>query len=145
MSLFHKDSALEERLKKIKDELSLVNKDIRTLSDVVKHPDESVGLPRLKSVALRKARESVKSSFAAPAQTIEAKPVERAVVPVQVQDRPLTQKPVLRDDKFRDYLSSSFDTAKPMRQERRVQRNKAITMLVAALALLFWILYSILK
>ncbi len=127
MSLFRKDSVLENKLKRVKEELSMVNKDIRSLSDVVRNPDRDVSLPRLKSVEMRRLEglADVPGAAAGPDESLSG-----------------SQRAGQRDEKFRDYLSAGFESTKPLRQERRVQRNKAIVMMVAALLLLFWFIYS---
>jgi hypothetical protein len=45
------------------------------------------------------------------------------------------------DDRFALYLSGSLQSARPLKHERRIQRNKAILMLLVVLLLLFWVLY----
>jgi hypothetical protein len=45
------------------------------------------------------------------------------------------------DDRLVEYLSASFETARPLRVERHIQRNKAIAMSVLALIALFWVLW----
>jgi hypothetical protein len=45
------------------------------------------------------------------------------------------------DKRFADYLSSSFQSVRPLRHERRIQRNKAIVMAVLALLMLYWVLH----
>ena len=45
-----------------------------------------------------------------------------------------------RDERFADYLASSFQSVRPLRHERRIQRNKAIVMAVFVLFLLLWLL-----
>lgn len=142
MGIFKRDSALENRLKKIREELSLINKDIRSLSDVAKNPEKVAHLPRLKSVEPRKTPESKADPEAPPRSAVHT--TEPPSLAPKEADKQATQKAVLRDEKFRDYLSSSFESIKPLRQERRVQRNKAIIMMVFVLILLFWILYGLL-
>ncbi len=45
-------------------------------------------------------------------------------------------------DKFADYfMAGHFASLRPMRSERRVLRNKAIIMSIAAIIVLIWILY----
>lgn len=46
----------------------------------------------------------------------------------------------MRDDRFKDYLASSFEAGSDLRYERTVQRNKAIVVGVVALGVLVWLL-----
>ena len=48
-----------------------------------------------------------------------------------------------KEERFLEYLSSSFNSGRPLRQERRLQRNKAMLMLIKVLFILFIVLYSI--
>lgn len=43
--------------------------------------------------------------------------------------------------RFADYFSSNLQPSKPLRHERRIQRNKAIVMSLFVLMVLFWIVY----
>jgi hypothetical protein len=45
------------------------------------------------------------------------------------------------DERFADYLASSFQAARPLRQERAIQRNKAIVMAIVVVILFLWALY----
>lgn len=49
----------------------------------------------------------------------------------------------VRDDRFANYLASSFQTMHPLKQERRIQRNKAIVMVVVVTVLLVWVVWLI--
>jgi hypothetical protein len=48
-----------------------------------------------------------------------------------------------RDSKFADFLSSSLEPVRPLRRERRIQRNKVIVMTVFVLLVLFWVLHRL--
>ena len=45
--------------------------------------------------------------------------------------------PPADDGRFANYLSTSFQPARPLRHERRIQRNKAIVMAVFVLLVLY--------
>lgn len=45
----------------------------------------------------------------------------------------------LRDERFADYLATSFYSVGPLRHERHTQRNKAIVLAVLALIVLVWL------
>ena len=55
---------------------------------------------------------------------------------------PESTQPV-RDDRFANYLASSFQTMHPLKQERRIQRNKAIFMIVVVDILLIWVVWLV--
>ena len=45
----------------------------------------------------------------------------------------------MRDERFTDYLASSFEAGSDLRYERKVQRNKAILLAVVVLVVLIWV------
>ena len=47
----------------------------------------------------------------------------------------------IRNDRFADFLTSGLQGVGPLRHERRLQRNKAVFMLVCAFLFLFWVVY----
>jgi len=49
-------------------------------------------------------------------------------------------RPSLRDERFAEYLASNVRTGRPLRHEKRLQRNKAIFMAVFVGLILLWIL-----
>ena len=49
----------------------------------------------------------------------------------------------LHGERFSDYLSTSFQPARPLTGQRSVQRNKAIAMLIVAVILLAWLICRI--
>lgn len=133
---------LDGRLKKIRKELSLIDDDLKSLS---KSATVAAGLrgprPKLKSRELREQEEAI------------ARPVSRAAagIPKGAAVGKLSQKveppkqdgkaPAGGDERFLEYLSTSFNSGLPLRQERKLQRNKAIVMLVVVLFFLFLVLY----
>jgi hypothetical protein len=46
----------------------------------------------------------------------------------------------VRDERFSDYLASSFEAGGPLRYERRIQRNKAVVLAIIVLIVLAWLL-----
>ena len=46
----------------------------------------------------------------------------------------------VRDDRFSDYLASSFAAGGALRYERRIQRNKAVLLAVVVVAALVWVI-----
>ena len=154
-----KPSALDKRIQRIREEADRVDHDLRLLSKFIEKPKRSVDFSRLKSATLEPPREppAVATRRGAPAPgraplapLPSAGPAPAAVSPTAaVEQRPESRggyhsgKAKTSDERFADYLASSFQAARPLRQERRIQRNKAIIMLVVVILLSFWILYRV--
>lgn len=51
----------------------------------------------------------------------------------------------INDDRFARYFSNSFEHTRPLRHERKVQRNRAILMSVFVLALLIWTVFRLFR
>ena len=149
MSPRHK--ALKRRLREIRRELSALNQDVRALER---------GKPRV-SVPRAEPRRAQAAGVAAgpearPGQVRLERPevrepelpddmgVSSADRPEDVSQREEQERAVkargeyLRDDRFADYLASSFHAVRPLRHERRLQRNKAILLTVVVLAIVVW-------
>jgi hypothetical protein len=45
----------------------------------------------------------------------------------------------VRDDRFSDYLASSFEAGGPLRYERRIQRNKAVVLAIVVVVVVVWL------
>ncbi len=140
-----RDSTLESRLKKIRKELSLIDKDLKNLTDAASGPAPGGSMPRIKSKELREREERRRATDA---RQPSVGGVDRSAKPA----KPAKRKPVLQpqgtaqtdsDGRFVEYLSSSFGSGEPLGQERRIQRNKAILMLVIVLFILFLVLYRL--
>jgi len=162
-----KSSALDKRIQKIQEQMDNVDHDLRILSKFVEKPSRPMNLSKLKSVAVSPAAEpvpAVMTRIASPLPARRAAPVSRpvssppplsrgpapATAPVAVPDPKLDARGGYRpanayDERFADYLASSFQGARPLRQERRIQRNKAIAMIVVVVFLLFWALCRFLQ
>jgi len=50
----------------------------------------------------------------------------------------------MRDERFSDYLASSFAAGGALRYERRIQRNKAVLLAVVVIAVLVWVVRRLL-
>jgi len=113
--VFKKKPTLHRRMRKVSRELDEVHDSIRELSEVV----EDGGV----KVSLRAERAPISTSS------------RNADAAVKEMGRRI------RDERFSDYLSSSFKPSRPLKHERRVQRNKAVVMLCCVLIVLFWVVY----
>lgn len=117
--LFKKESSLDKRLKHIEKELSSINGNMRTLSESAR------------GVSAKVARNPGAGRVA---RDTDGK-----------EDRHATKKRVavassgVRGERFAEYLASGFEAARPLRRERRIQRNKAVMMIISVLLMLFWV------
>jgi hypothetical protein len=152
-----KNLRLQEKLDAIQREIARVEGDIKGISSAVDAPDQDEALRRLKQVrgiaptplvptskpfATGSARQDA-DEF--PERQPGSTPVYRGAA--GVPDGGLTE-PVPRtvsDQRFTTYFGSSgLHSVRPLRQERRVQRNKAIFMLCIAGLVIFLVLKMIL-
>ncbi len=168
-----KQSAIERRLKELKKESELVRGDIKTLTKAIRNPDDLPSmLPKLKTVrdaepAVRppSRRDPVRARPEAPAPmpTPDGEEdlftaVPRGGEPGKIQvpgavpygmPPPVAEaarKPAAKDDRFANYFSSgNFLGAKPLRQEKNVQRNKAIFMMIIVVIVTFSVYHLLFK
>ena len=161
-----KPAALEARLQKIQEEMDQVNHDLRALTKFVEKPGRSVDPSRFKAAAMEKRGAAPpvagQRSMGAPAGRLPAPQAPRpASTPLQPSAGPLPAAPLeseqkadargprgsakAYDERFADYLASSFQASRPLREERRILRNKVIVMAVFVIALLILALYRFFK
>ena len=122
---FDKQSDLDKRIRKIRKELSSIDSNLKSLSRKPPAPisgDRPAGEPGRPAAGPRGAFEA--QGFQGSGDEIRAKPGVNT-----------------RDERFAEYLANSFQTVRPLRRERRLQRNKAIVISVFVLILLALILY----
>ena len=159
-SIFRKKSPADRRMKALKKELSLLDSSIRTLSKDV----EKKGIPP----ELRRLREEVDyqsqvmgTPWAADSPdddsqvgasghvkraTKTGKNTRKAAVARVEEERVIRQRGKdIRDERFTDYLSGTFQSAQPLRQERGVQRNRAIVTAIIAVLGLIWLWHTFLS
>ncbi len=156
-----KKSLLEERIRQLEKEASLVRSDMRALSKVITRPEEAGGLPRLKSrerpAPVKPASRpdpvaSARAARAAETLTPHAEPGgifdwhlrkegrDRAAAAPAAPPAPPETAPAVRrhrvegDERFASYFASGgFLGAKPMKQEKNFQRNRALFMIVVVI------------
>jgi len=128
-----KRSPLAKRIKALNRELAAVDSDLKALSK-----------GRAKDSRRTPARggRAEESAGARPPHPPEGPDgAGQAETPDSVEEEVRRIGSRIRDKRFADYLSTSFQTVRPLRHERRIQRNKAILMAVLAALALFWVLY----
>ncbi len=162
-----KHSLVERRLKELEKEASLVKGDIKTLSKAIKKPDGSDVLSRLRSgrapaaaipAPMRRdpAAGATVARPAAPHDDAPLAPPAPASMPEKLAsllppmhpapETELKNKSVIKDERFASYFSSgSFMEARPLRQEKNVQRNKAIFMIVLVIIAAFTVFQLIFR
>ena len=144
--------ALRQRLKDVQKELSAVRSDIRSLEkgkpvhraapdpDSVKraslssldYPVPGIGAP------LEEPKDHVETLLAAEKNQPRPPPDEGRMAQ---EDRVVKERAErVRDERFSDYLASSFEADGPLRYERRVQRNKAVVLAIIVLVVLGWLI-----
>lgn len=147
MCAARKKSPLENRLRELEKEADIIRQDMKVLSRAMKKPDQLAALPRLKShriappprqiphVAPPAVPSPERPAAAPPGDLFPESPVasppprELPTVGETASERPRSH--MSRDERFRNYFGhGSFLPARPLKQERRVQRNKAIFVLV---------------
>lgn len=144
-----KNQRLQERLSAIQHELSRVEGDIRTVSKAVEDPDREKALRRLKQLSVEAEREAALEARvvqageppAARAEFLEKEPPAGGLAGENGAGRDvLVPKPPV-DQRFAQYfVTGGLHSVRPLRQERRVQRNKAIIMAVIAAVVLYGVI-----
>ena len=131
-----KSSILEKRIKKIRRELSSVNSNIRSLSKQQAAPsdDENLYEAEVPAPAPRRVQ---KREAAASAQKPEG---EKVGPQEEVRLEDLRNK--IHDERFVDYLSSSFEGVRPLRYERRIQRNRTIIKFIVVVIVIIILVYK---
>jgi hypothetical protein len=122
-----RNPTLKRRIKQIHRELSHVDQSLESLADSV---DESQG-----AVDAYAPTDAVVE----PPKGISRADPDPAPAAVQRADAAVKARGVrIRDERFLDYLSSSFQPARPLKREKNIQRNKAIVMLGVLLIVVYW-------
>lgn len=133
---------LQEKLESLQREIARVEKDIKGISSAIESPDPDRVIRRLRKVVGETPSADLSDWPAAQ----ESKSAGRAEKPALVSplremaDDMVIPKP-LPDQRFQTYFGTgSLHSVRPLRQERRVQRNKALVMLFLAILLLYGVI-----
>ena len=122
--LFRKKNNVESRIREIEAEMAALHKEMRTVKKARERP-------------LSSAFPVYRERFAGESSAAPRVPRES---PPEASDSGAARS---RDDRFKNYLASSFQNSHALKHERRLQRNKAIVMLVVVGLLLFWVLWQV--
>lgn len=146
---------LAERLHSLQRELSRVEGNIESLAKAVENPDREDALRRLQQLNAELDRSKAEPKPDIPPQRLTPRefPFEQAPVPpddVPAVHRspaaPLAEEAGLApktpsDQRFANYfVTGGLHSVRPLRQERRVQRNKAIVMVIIAALVLYGVI-----
>jgi len=139
-ALFKKSSVLDRKIKSIGKDIALVESEIKTLSKFVEKPEKAASLERLGRTMTpeRKPGAQAKPEMARenPKYGNPGKKTEP-----QAQHQNDTSK--VYEERFKDYLASSFQTVQVLRRERSIQRNKAIFMLIFVVLVILALIYKL--
>ncbi|NQU40171.1 MAG: hypothetical protein HQ523_09475 [Lentisphaerae bacterium] len=144
--------ALNKRLKDVQRELATVASDIRSLEQGKPVPRKRAAPERPRPIPAPKL--SPPSSGIRIAEDEHDDHVESLLASQKNLPRPAPDKgrmereerivkeraEKVRDERFSDYLASSFEAGGPLRYERRIQRNKAVVLGVIVLVVLAWLI-----
>jgi len=162
-----KKARMQRRLKELRKESELVRDDIRTLSRMIRNRDQLDALPKLRSgkcevrpIPPPSRQDPVRGRMPAPVAEVPPPEPEEVSPREQAPRVPPRQRPVSEarpaqevdagpkraltgNERFASYFSSgSFLGGPPLRQEKNVQRNKAVFMLVVV-AIVFFIVFQL--
>jgi hypothetical protein len=135
--LFDKSSLADRKLKRIEKQLATLDKEIHILSKFVEKPGKST-IARLKALETA-AGTKISGSAANPASGQSRSQTAGR----QIEKHPPRDTSKVYEDRFADYLASSFQTVQVLRHEKSIQRNKAIVMVVIVVLVLWALLYHL--
>ena len=140
---------LRARVEALSREMSRLDGEIRGLARAAEHPDREAAARRLRRLAEEQARPKVTPAPGFAPELAERGaadrllPPEREAPPSDAPSAPGDADPLAlqkgaTDSRFASYfVTGGLHAVQPLSQERRVQRNKAIFMLIVAAILLY--------
>jgi hypothetical protein len=132
-ALLRKSSALDRKIKRLGKDLSLVESEIRTLSKFIEKPEKAGRLARLSKTVKPEKK---------PETTRETQKYGNLGKKPETQPQPQKDTSKVYEERFKDYLASSFQTVQVLRRERSMQRYKAIFSVILFLLVLWWFIYN---
>jgi len=137
-----KNPRLQEKLESLQREIARVEKDIKGISHAIDSPDPDQVIRRLRKVAgeIPPVDVDVRHPGQEPPRMAMAENRGESLPEPGVNEDMAIPRPV-PDQRFQTYFGTgSLHSVRPLRQERRVQRNKAIIMLILAVLLLYGVI-----
>lgn len=138
-----KNSVLQQRMKRIRKEMNLLDDDIKSLSKSIDKGGRQVPPAKLKSEQYVAEQVAARQAKMQPEKKVREKPSSSSSAPHPKLSNP---KPVELgevdhgEDRLAEYLTGSFQSIGPLRRERRLQRNRAIAVVIFVLLLLYFVL-----
>jgi hypothetical protein len=127
---------LQEKLESLQREIARVEKDIKGISHAIESPDPDQAIRRLRKV-VGEIPSAEESQWLVPQESTRNVRAERNTGSAPDAPDVVIPRPV-PDQRFQTYFGTgSLHSVRPLRQERRIQRNKAIVMSILALAFLY--------
>lgn len=138
--IFRKRTVLEGKIRRLEQELSAVGESLRTLSSEVDTPEDIEHRPRHPLEVKKAAPHLQKESGTSPSPPDPQHPLS--------QRRSLDlegEAPISKDERFVSYLMTGGlqGGGRPLRQERRIQRNRALIILVVVILVLIWLVHQL--
>ncbi len=137
-----KNPRLQEKLESLQREIARVEQDIKGISHAIESPDPDRAIRRLRKVVGEIPPVDMTPKI--PAQEpLRAGIPEKANIaaPIQGVNTDMVIPKPIPDQRFQTYFGSgSLHSVRPLRQERQVQRNKAIVMLILAILILYGVI-----
>ncbi|MEI6168649.1 MAG: hypothetical protein WCS52_15815 [bacterium] len=137
-----KNPRLQEKLESLQREIARVEHDIKGISHAIESPDPDRAIRRLRKVVGEIPPVEV-AARPVPSEPAPAGGGEKNVPPAAMQgaNEPLNIPRPVPDQRFQTYFGTgSLHSVRPLRQERQVQRNKAIIMLILAAMLVYGVI-----
>jgi len=146
-----KDSPLKRRLEDLERELSAVNREVKSLTKdigrgVARPSRQPPARPGSQTQGEARGNNYTGELFGSADRTSGRKSEEASPLSSEAVERLSSQEraKLERNPRFANYfVSGSVDGIRPLRHERRIQRNKAITMIIVVLLVLLGVLYLI--
>ena len=144
-----KNSRLKARVEALSRELSRVEDEMQALSKAARHPDREAAARRLRRVAEEQEKARTVQDVRPPGET---GPTERSgAAGPEIREMPdagggapgggVPVSKGIPDPRFANYfVTGGLHSVRPLRQERRVQRTRAVIMLGVAIILLYGVL-----
>ena len=137
-----KNPRLQEKLESLQREIARVERDIKGISRAIESPDPDRAFRRLNKVVGEMAPVEV-ASRPVPPEPVSAGTGVKTPAPASmpVMNETLNIPRPVPDQRFQTYFGTgSLHSVRPLRQERQVQRNKAIIMLILAAMLVYGVI-----
>lgn len=135
-----KNPRLQEKLESLQREIARVERDIKGISHAIESPDPDRAIRRLQKVVGELPPVAVDPRPGLP-EPVPAGTGGKPTGPVHVMNEPITLPRPVPDQRFQTYFGTwSLHSVRPLRQERQVQRNKAIIMLILAAMLVYGVI-----